>query len=123
MCVAGLADRPAFKNGECEVVAINDLTTPETLAYLFKYDSVHGPFKGNAVLDGDKLVVNGRPIPILSQPDVNKLPWRRWGLTLFSSVRGSLKASPMLPSILNLAQKGCHFGTGQGSRYYNCYGR
>lgn len=100
-----LADRPAFKNGECEVVAINDLTTPETLAYLFKYDSVHGPFKGNAVLDGDKLVVNGRPIPILSQPDVNKLPWAKVGADIILECTGKFKGKSDASKHLELGAK------------------
>jgi glyceraldehyde 3-phosphate dehydrogenase len=59
-----------------EVVAVNDLTSPENLAYLLKYDSVYGraPFPVSAA---DKaLVVNGVNIPVLSERDPAKLPWR-----------------------------------------------
>src|SRR5690606_7040637 len=58
------------------IAAINDLTDSATLAHLFKYDSVHGPFPGNVVADGDRLVVDGLPpIPIVREQDPVKLPW------------------------------------------------
>ena len=59
-----------------EVVAVNDLTSPENLAYLLKYDSVYGraPFSVSAA---DKaLVVAGKNIPVLSERDPAKLPWK-----------------------------------------------
>ncbi len=59
-----------------EVVAINDLTDAETLAHLLKYDSIHGTFAGDvSVADGD-LIVNGKRIRVLSEPDPTKLPWK-----------------------------------------------
>ena len=58
-----------------DVVGVNDLTDAQTLAHLFKYDSVHGPFPGEVSVDGDHLVVNGDRFPVFSEKDPKALPW------------------------------------------------
>lgn len=64
-----------------EVVAINDLVPAENLAYLLKYDSVQGRFKGTVETDGDNLVVNGHPIEVLSvREGPAALPWKKLGV-------------------------------------------
>lgn len=64
-----------------EVVAINDLSDTNTLAYLLKYDSVHGRFPGEvAVEDNGHLVVNGRTIQVLAKKDPKELPWNDLGV-------------------------------------------
>ncbi len=65
----------AERSNEFEVVAVNDLSDAKTLAMLFKYDSVHGRFKGTVTAEGDNLVVNGKTIKILAERDPSKLPW------------------------------------------------
>lgn len=60
-----------------EVVAINDLTDPSTLAYLLKYDSVHGRFPGEVSVSEDSLMVNGKSIRIFAEKDPANLPWER----------------------------------------------
>ena len=62
-------------NPSINVVAINDLTDPKTLAHLLKYDSVHGRFNGDIDVDGDSIVVNGQSIRIYSERDPSQLPW------------------------------------------------
>ncbi|MES2417984.1 MAG: type I glyceraldehyde-3-phosphate dehydrogenase [Bacteroidota bacterium] len=57
------------------IIAINDLTAPATLAHLFKYDSVHGGFKGEITHQGDELIVNGKKIKILANSSPAELPW------------------------------------------------
>ena len=47
---------------EIELVAVNDLSETEVLSHLFKYDSVHGPFGGNVIFDGNNMVVNKHEI-------------------------------------------------------------
>jgi glyceraldehyde 3-phosphate dehydrogenase len=64
------------KNKKIEIVAINDLGDPNVLLFLTQYDTVHGPFKGEAKLEGNELVVNGDRIKILSERDPAKLPWK-----------------------------------------------
>jgi len=63
-----------------DVVAINDLSDPETLAYLFKHDSVHGTYPGSVGLDGDDLLVDGDRFQVLSERDPSALPWADLGV-------------------------------------------
>ncbi|RYG20375.1 MAG: type I glyceraldehyde-3-phosphate dehydrogenase [Chitinophagaceae bacterium] len=58
-----------------EVVAINDLSEPGTMAHLFKYDSVHGVFKGNVSAKTDALLINNISIPVFSIKHPIQLPW------------------------------------------------
>jgi len=58
-----------------EVVAVNDITDAETLAYLFKYDSVHGVYPGDVHIEGETLVIGGDAFRVFSERDPSKLPW------------------------------------------------
>ena len=60
---------------DIEVVAINDLLEPDYLAYMLRYDSVHGPFKGEVSTDGGNLVVNGKQIRLTQERDPANLKW------------------------------------------------
>lgn len=60
---------------DVEVVGINDLLDPEYLAYMLKYDSVHGRFKGDISVDGSTLVVNGSSIRLTAERDPAELKW------------------------------------------------
>ncbi len=83
--IGRLTTRAFFTNGKennFEIVAINDLTPPETLAYLLKYDSTFRRFQGDVQLDGDTLVVNGQRIKAVAEPDPAKLPWKEMGVDL-----------------------------------------
>ncbi|MDQ6610955.1 MAG: type I glyceraldehyde-3-phosphate dehydrogenase [Gemmatimonadota bacterium] len=60
---------------DIEFVAVNDLTDTNTLAHLFRYDSVHGQFKGDVSHDADGITINGERIRILAEKDPAKLPW------------------------------------------------
>ncbi|MDO4827264.1 MAG: type I glyceraldehyde-3-phosphate dehydrogenase [Bacteroidia bacterium] len=64
---------------DIEVVGINDLLDPEYLAYMLKYDSVHGPFKGDVKVEDGKLVVNGKHIRITAEMDPANLKWNEVG--------------------------------------------
>src|SRR6185437_1990605 len=61
---------------DLEVVAINDITDPAMLAHLLKYDSVHRRFPGDVKVDGQSIVVDGKPIKIYAEKDPAKLPWK-----------------------------------------------
>lgn len=65
-----------------EVVAINDLTDNQTLAYLLKYDSVHGRFPGQVSADDQFITVNGQKIHGLAEKDPTKLPWKEMGIDI-----------------------------------------
>lgn len=71
-----------------DIIAINDLTTPATLAHLFKYDSVHGGFQGEVTTDGSYLVVDGKRIQILSNANPENLPWNDLELDLVVEATG-----------------------------------
>ena len=58
------------------IVAINDLAEPSTLAHLFKYDSVHGVYKGAIEYDETHLIIDGKPIIVLKEKDPEQLPWQ-----------------------------------------------
>ncbi len=65
-----------------EVVAVNDLTDPATLAHLLKYDSVHGRFGEKVIAAGDGFEVDGRFVKVLSERDPAALPWGALGVEL-----------------------------------------
>jgi len=68
--------RAAIKDfPEIEVVAINDLLEPDYLAYMLKFDSVHGRFKGDVAVSGKNLVVNGKTIRLTAERDPANLKW------------------------------------------------
>lgn len=65
-----------------EVIAINDITDTQTLAHLFKYDSVHRGFKGAVTADADNLYINNKTIKVLAQRDPKLLPWKELDIDL-----------------------------------------
>jgi len=69
----------AARGKDIEIVGINDLTDAATLAHLLKYDSVHGRFSGEVEAADDGIVVDGKKIPISSERDPAKLPWKDLG--------------------------------------------
>jgi glyceraldehyde 3-phosphate dehydrogenase len=64
---------------DIEVVGINDLLEPDYLAYMLKYDSVHGNFKGDIKVDGNSLIVNGKKIRLTAVKDPSELKWGEIG--------------------------------------------
>jgi glyceraldehyde 3-phosphate dehydrogenase len=70
----------AKRNGEIQIVALNDLGDAQTNAHLTKYDTVHGKFPGEVSVDGDSMVVNGDRIRVLAERDPAKLPWGQLGV-------------------------------------------
>jgi glyceraldehyde 3-phosphate dehydrogenase len=68
--------RAAVQNfSDIEIVGINDLLEPDYLAYMLKYDSVHGRFKGEVAVDGNTLIVNGKKIRLTALRDPAELKW------------------------------------------------
>lgn len=79
-------------SSKLQVVAINDLTDPKTLAHLFKYDSVHRAFLGSVHPREAGIEINGREIKILSERDPGKLPWKALGVDLVLECTGLFTA-------------------------------
>jgi len=73
--IGRLAFRSIIKRENIEVVAINDLLSVEHLAYLLKFDSVHGKFKGSIEIAGNSLIVNGKTIRITSEKKQENIKW------------------------------------------------
>ncbi|MDR2538027.1 MAG: type I glyceraldehyde-3-phosphate dehydrogenase [Treponema sp.] len=68
--------RAAVANfSDVEIVGINDLLEPDYLAYMLKYDSVHGRFKGDIAVEGNTLIVNGKKIRLTAEKDPVALKW------------------------------------------------
>jgi glyceraldehyde 3-phosphate dehydrogenase len=81
--------RAAAQNfSDIEVVGINDLLEPDYLAYMLKYDSVHGRFKGDISIDGNTLIVNGKKIRLTQERDPAALRWNEVGADIVVEATG-----------------------------------
>jgi len=78
--------RAALQQGklgaDLEIVAVNDLTSPETLAHLLKYDSVTGRLAAEVRVEDGNLVVDGKTVKVLAERDPGNLPWRELGVDI-----------------------------------------
>jgi glyceraldehyde 3-phosphate dehydrogenase len=72
--------RVAKMRGHYDVVAVNDLASPDQLAYAFKYDSIHGVYPGEVAVDGDQMTIDGDPFKVLCEEDPARLPWKELGV-------------------------------------------
>jgi glyceraldehyde 3-phosphate dehydrogenase len=70
------------KYGSLDIVSINDLTDPKTLAHLFKYDSSFGIFQGDVSYDDSSIIINGKKINVHSEKDPSALPWKNEGVKI-----------------------------------------
>lgn len=69
----------AMTQEDIQVVAINDLVEPEYLAYMLKYDSIHGRYKGKIKIEADQLVIEGKTIRVTAEKDPTQLAWNKIG--------------------------------------------
>jgi glyceraldehyde 3-phosphate dehydrogenase len=74
--------RAMLEESEIEVVAVNDITAPATLAHLLKYDSAHGRFSQAVAVEDDVLAVGNRRVKVLQERDPAKLPWNDLGVEI-----------------------------------------
>jgi glyceraldehyde 3-phosphate dehydrogenase len=104
--IGRLAFREALaRKGEFEFVGINDLTDTPTLAHLFKYDSVHGIYKGEIIVDGDFLVVDGNKVKISAEKQIESLPWKNNVDIVLESTGVYTKREPLEKHLANGARK------------------
>ena len=80
--------RAALKHPDVDVVAINDLTDSETMAYLLKYDSVHGQLNMNVKAQKDSIEIDGKSITIRSVKDPEKIGWSDLGVDIAAECTG-----------------------------------
>jgi len=95
----GRIGRNAFKaalakNADFEIVAINDITNPATLAHLLKYDSCFGHFDGTVEAKSDAIVVNGKEVKILAVRNPEELPWKEMGVEVVLESTGIFTKKP-----------------------------
>jgi len=74
--------RAALHDKDMDFVAVNDLTSPETLGHLLKYDSVLGNLPDDVAVEGDTIKVAGRSVKVLSERDPAALPWKELGVDI-----------------------------------------
>ena len=86
--IGRLAFRLMHNDPEFEVVALNDLTDPTTLAHLLKYDTAQGRFDATVEVSEKGIVVNGKEIPIYSEPNPENLPWKDHGVDVVLECTG-----------------------------------
>jgi glyceraldehyde 3-phosphate dehydrogenase len=72
--------RAALGNKDLEIVAVNDLTDPKTLAHLLKYDSILGNLKHNISATADAIDIDGRKVRVYAEKDPAKLDWQSQGV-------------------------------------------
>ena len=78
--IGRLVFRAALERENLEVVAINDLLDVDYMAYMLKYDTVHGGFKGEVSVDGQNLVVNGKSVRVTAEKEPANLKWNEVGV-------------------------------------------
>ncbi len=82
-----VVDRPGF-----ELVAVNDLGDIKAGAHLFKYDTLHGEFKGNVSVESDNLIINGQKIRYMTEKDPAQLPWADLGVDIVIEGTGAFRS-------------------------------
>lgn len=80
--------RVAHHREDFEIVAINDVMEPATMAHLLKYDSVHKKFNGQVEFNHDHILVDGKKIRVFTEDDPGKLPWRQLGVDVVIEATG-----------------------------------
>jgi glyceraldehyde 3-phosphate dehydrogenase len=96
--IGRLVFRATVKRGDVDVVAINDLLDVDHLAYLLKYDSVHGQFDGTVEVKDGHLVVNGKTIRITAERDPKNLKWDEVGAAIVAECTGIFTTLDMAQS-------------------------
>jgi glyceraldehyde 3-phosphate dehydrogenase len=97
--------RSSLQDSRIEFVAVNDLTDPKTLAHLLKYDSVHGVLQADLKVQGQSLVVQGRPIRVLAEKDPHALPWKEMNLDIVIESTGHFEDRESASSHLKAGAK------------------
>ena len=90
---------------DIEIVGINDLLEPAYLAYMLKYDSVHGRFKGEVSVDGNNLVVNGKKIRLTAEKDPANLKWSEVGAEVIIESTGFFLTNETCQAHINAGAK------------------
>ncbi len=97
--------RQAFSNPDIEIVAINDLGSPENLVYLLKYDSVYGPYEKKVTTRERNIVVDDHEIIVLQEKDPSLLPWKELEIDIVIESTGFFESRDKASLHLNAGAK------------------
>ncbi|MBU3823380.1 MAG: type I glyceraldehyde-3-phosphate dehydrogenase [Candidatus Oceanisphaera merdipullorum] len=86
--IGRLMFRAACERTDIDVVAINDLQDLEYMAYMLKYDSTHGRFQGDIKIEGDRLIVNGKPVRVTAERNPADLNWGELDVDVVAEATG-----------------------------------
>ena len=103
--IGRLVFRSAINNDSFNVTCINDLLDINHLAYLLKYDSVHGTFDGSIEVSEDKLIVNGKPIQITAERDPSDIDWSGMNTDIVAECTGIFTSIATASAHLNSGAK------------------
>ena len=95
------------RDSDLEVVAVNDLTAPETLAHLLEYDSSLGRLGRSVEVDGTDLIVDGRRIRVLAEREPANLPWAELGVEIVLESTGRFTSAEAARAHLDAGAKRC----------------
>ncbi len=98
--IGRLVFKAAQYDKDIEFVAINDLTDANTLAYLLKYDSVHGRYPENVSFQGDSLIAGDQKVKVLAERDPSQLPWKELGVDVVVESTGVFRKRSQLENHL-----------------------
>lgn len=93
------------KKSDIDIVAVNDLTSPKTLAHLFKYDSVAGNFSGDISYDDNSVTINGKKIIVTAERDVAALKWGEFGVDIVVESTGLFRKKAQASKHLDAGAK------------------
>lgn len=86
--IGRLTFRNLFDRKDVEIVALNDLTDPEKLANLLKYDSAHRTYQKEITFDEKHIIINGKAIPLYKEMEAKNLPWEKLGVDVVAECSG-----------------------------------
>ncbi|HDZ49685.1 MAG TPA: type I glyceraldehyde-3-phosphate dehydrogenase, partial [Candidatus Aerophobetes bacterium] len=90
---------------DLDFVAVNDLVDAKTLAYLFKYDSIHGTYQGEVKAEGDSIIIDGKKIKVCSERNPASLPWKEMGVDIVVESTGLFRSKEQAASHLEAGAK------------------
>ena len=104
--IGKLAFQAALKNDEIEVVAVNDpFIAADYMAYMVKFDSMHGRFDGEIRAEGNKLIACGKEVNVYNEMDPNNVPWGKEGVEYVLECSGVFTTTEKAQAHLNAGAK------------------
>ncbi len=97
--------RAAYRRDDVGLLALNDITDPNTLAHLLKYDSVHGILKAEVKVEGNNIMVDGKGTRIISEKDPGRIPWKDLDVDIVLECTGLFRDRPQASKHLDAGAK------------------